>query len=505
MRYLNSPLRFFVFLLLTGFVPLVAGAQEFDYQPRPEFDYSFENAKINLRIHPQQVTLEGSVFYRLRADISGADTLVLNAPGITIDSVKSHGQNLAFVHKNQYLKIALTDSSQRGSKYSVKIYYKASPNFGLLKSSEGTIWTSMLPRATRHWLPVRDNPRTRMTVTLSMRVPDNFKVFASGISRGKHMYPDSTKKITFRTGNAIPITTLTFGVGHFHGINSFAEPNSISAAEQRKLVKKTKQIIQEIKKVTGMGYPFQRVTLAILKDDHWETKAYGASTIFLYKNRGAWMKQLRRGLCAQWVGVYLNEGRWAGSWPIRFMQTALLNRITGSGVPVNMSGGELQPPFSTVYNHFGVANWRKWQQSRIWSLPNPKHIVLDVMRSLLEIGPVTITPAMFKTIWYKVSGRTGPDVPFYPPQMVSNHRTTERNAVHYQVNFDLNAQTNTLELTFKTDSTSLQQPVMFTAIIKSDSVNRTKNIGVKGELDSVSISLPRGTQNVRLHVLNRKK
>jgi hypothetical protein len=502
---LSKILRSSFLLLIISSVSVAARAQNFDYQSRPEFDYSFKSAQINLRINPQKVALKGSVLYDLTANISGADTLKLNAPGMTIDSVRSKGKSLSFVKKDHWLRIVFAHPSKRGKKYSVKIYYQAAPHFGLLKSSEGTVWTSMLPRATQHWLPVRDNPRVRMNVTLALHIPDSYKVFASGIIRDKHMFRDSTKKITFSTGSAIPITTLAFGVGHFHGINSFAEPNSISSGEQQKLVRKTKQIIQSIKKATGMDYPFQRVTLAILNDDHWETKSYGASTIFLYKNRGNWITQLRRGLCAQWIGVYLNEGQWAKSWPIHFMQTALHNQVSDSAAYMRPKEYDPKTPFFTVYNFFGLKNWNFWQEYKSWNIPNTKHIVGEVIPELLKAGSATITPETFKSTWYKTSGQPRVNLPSFQPKITSTDSVTVSDTVRYRVKLEPNKTDSTLSVVFNAVKGHLKQPLAIPVTIISNGSKKKQQIQLSDSSDSVAIPIPAGTQNVRLQVSERQQ
>ncbi len=500
----SKVLKSLLLLAVFSSVSIAARAQSFDYHSHPRLNFTFKNAQISLQIDPQNVSLNGSVLYNLTANISGADTLLLDAPEIKIDSVQSQGRKLFYDQRDNHLRIALTDSSQRGKDYSVKIYYQAAPHFGLLKSSEGTIWTSMLPRSIRHWLPVRDNPRVRMNVTFSLHIPDDYKVFASGIIRDKHMFHDSTKKITFKTGDSIPITSLAFGVGHFHGINSFAEPNSISSKQQQKLVSETKKIIQSIKDATGKGYPFQRVTLAILNDDHWETKSYGASTVFLYKNRGNWLKQLRRGLVAQWIGVYLNEGQWSKSWPIHFMQAVLSNEISGSEVYMEPSKYDPQTPFPTVYDKFGLKDWNYWQDYKSWNIPIAENIIDEVISKLLKSGSTTVTPETFKIAWYKASGQPKVTLPTFHPTISSSGSEAGNDTIRYRVDFHLNEQKDTLNLAFKAEQGELQRALTLPVIIIADSSNQTKQIDLSGSAGSFSMLLPGGTQNVRLKIPARQ-
>ena len=489
------------FLLVLTFcmVAFSAKAQNFDYKSRPKLDFKFNRAKINLQINPQNLSIKGAVQYKLTANISGTDTLTLDDPGISIDSVRSQNERLNYYSNGDSLQIALGKPSQIGQHYQVTIAYHATPHFGLLKSSEGTIWTSMLPRSTRHWLPTKDNPRVMMNVTLSLRVPEDYKVFATGVSKNKQMYPDSTKKLTYVTGSRIPITTLAFGLGHFHGINSFAEAHCISDSVQHKLVNDTKKILARIKKATGMGYPYQRVNLVILKDDHWEQKSYGASTIFLYKNRGNWLSQLRRGLYAQWFGVYLHEAQWGDSRPVKFMQTVLHYQLTDSTAMMNAKNDGPHTGFSTVYDNFSPKNWNFWQHYPSWNIPNTKKIAAEVMPRLLKQGPGTLTSEKLDNMWYKISGQ--PKIKGLPAfdSTATKGNTAKSDTVLYAVTFKLNQSSDSLQLAFQAKKDTLQQKVNLPVQIMTNTGTQKKQVLFKGgAVDTVWVSLPAGTKNVNI-------
>jgi HEAT repeat protein len=479
----------------------IANAQEFDYSPHPVLNYKFTQAVVNLRLNPHNISLKGSVLYDVTPNINGADTLVLDAPQIKIDSVRSKGRSLNYRSKDGHLYIAVTNAAQRGKQYQVKIYYRAKPSFGLLKSSEGTVWTSMLPRSTRHWLPVKDNPRVEMKVTLSLRFPSDYKVFASGISKAQQMYPDSTKKITFETGRPIPITTLAFGVGHFHGINSFAEPNSIAPGKQPKLVRKTKQIIHKISNVTGMDYPYQRLSLVILNDHHWEEKSYGASTIFLYKNEGNWINQLRRGLIAQWFGVYKHSPRWGESKPIKFLQAVLYYQLVDSAALLKTGVDRPKLRVPTIYSQYSPENWNFWQEYVLHHSAT-KNIAIELMQQLFKQGNDTITPENFQDAWYQVSGQPRLKLPSYKTNSTIAVNiaadTLKSDTVRYRVNFKLNQLRDTLQLSFKAQKGILPHPVKLAAVIIADSSKQQRQINLADTMETVSLALPAGTQNVRL-------
>jgi hypothetical protein len=498
----------FFFMLIISAGTVAAHAQSFDYKSRPVLNFAFTKAEINLKLNPQKVSLNGSVLYHLKANISGADTLTLNAPGITVDSVRSPDRHLYFSTNDSLLKIALSSSSQRGHTYQVEIFYRAAPRFGLLKSSEGTVWTSMLPRSTRHWLPTKDNPRVQMKATLSLRIPADYKAFASGVSKGKKMFPDSTKKLTFLVDQPVPITALSFGVGHFQGINSFVEPNSISAKKRSELVDTVKQMLTHIKKATGEGYPYQRLNLVVLNDDHWEEKSYGVSTVILYKNRGDWMGQLRRGLYAQWFGVYKHAAQWAQAWPINFMQAILYNQLTDSTTSLKVKGDEPRPSFSTVYGHFSAKNWNMWQQYASQNMPNTKAIAVDLMPVLLNEEAGTVTDNSFREAWYTLSGQPHITLPSIQLKTKADTAEVVSDSIHYRVDYIMPQSSDTLhtlQLVFKAQKQGVQQSVKLPAQIITSTETHRRRISFSDTVDTVSLPIPNGTKNVRLKVPEGKK
>src|SRR5699024_8799906 len=114
-----------------------------------------------------------------------------------------------------------------------------------------------------------------------------------------------------------------------------------------------------------MEYPYQRLHIVILNDHFWEQKPYGASVIYLYKNKGSLLNQLRRGLYAQWFGVYQHEARWANAEPIQLFQTVLHYKISDNPIFLKNENTP-EADFSTVYETYSVNRWNFWQQMPQW-------------------------------------------------------------------------------------------------------------------------------------------
>lgn len=492
-----------IFCVSTG----TGQAQSFDFEPIPVLNYTFNEAEIDIQLNSEEGSIQGSVTYRLTANINGADTLQLDAPQIQVDSVRSQGQSLSYSMDGDQLNIALSDSAAMGAQYEVQIYYRATPQFGLLKSSDATMWTSTMPRSTRHWLPVKDHPRIEMITTLSLQVPAQYTVFASGVRTDSEVLSTSSKRVTFRTGRPIPVSMLSFGVGQLRQegvsmgikrINSYAENGSISPTEQSGLVNDARQIIGEIEDYTQQEYPYQRLNIVILNDHYWEQKPYGASTIYLYKNRGDWQSQLRRGLYAQWFGVYRHEIQWANARPIKLLQTILHFELTENRALLWANVDEPSLPYTTVYNAFSAENWNWWQQYPSWDYSNLniRQVTARLIPELLQGSSSVITGDSFEESWYQVSGQ--PRLPEFEVQSAAEKVVQQADSVRYRV--DYNVQGNTLNFVFQAQQGMIQQPLTVPVQITSGGGTNTSEVRFSGSVDSVSIAIPAGTQNVRLQV-----
>lgn len=491
----------FIFCIsVTGF------AQSFDYEKRPRLNFKLSDAVIDLRVNPAEGTVVGSVQYTVEANVNGVDTLVLQAPQLKIDSVLMQSKKTVFEQQNDALRIALTDSSVMRQQYNVQIYYQGTPKFGLHKSSEGSMWTSLLPQSNCHWVPVIDHPGVSLISTLSLTVPEQYSVIAPGVKTDEENAGNGEKKWTFRTGRQVPVSAISFAIGQFNEegisygikrIDSYAEPLAITADRQKELTREAESIIRQVESYTGMEYPFQRLHLVVLNDHYWETKPYGVSTVFLYKNRGDWLNQLRRGIYAQWFGVYQREVQWSSSWPIHLFQAAL-HFETADDPALLQPMEEPEVRFSTVYDNFSVEKWNWWQQYNTWNRSNLHQTAQRIIPMILENGPGTYTPSAYEDIWYQYSGQPSIDVPEFEAK--ANSSSTISDSIIYRVDYSVNAAQQNLQLVFSAQQGRIVDPISLPVdIISGGGANRS-SIQFSGSADTVNISLPAGTQNVQLNM-----
>lgn len=493
-------------LLISFFCNTInTNAQSFDYETKPRLDFGFLHAGIDLQVQPDDLGLKGSVEYTLRAHLSSADSLYLKAVGLKIDSVLTNRKTSSFETKNDMLIIPVTDSAVVGQQYQVEIFYHGTPDFGLLKTSEGSIWTSALPRTLRHWVPSVDHPAVNLVNELSLTVPDNYVVSATGVKTGEEDMADDKKRWTFRTGRPVPVTSVRFAIGHFNQedssygikqINTYAEPYTVTPGRQRTLANDAASIIRSAEEVAGVEYPYQRLNIVILNDHSWETKPYGASTVFLYQNRGDWLNQLRRGIYAQWFGVYQHEAQWAGAWPIQLFQTAMHFKMADKKALLQ-TASEPRQSFTTVYENFDVAHWNWWQGYQDWPYHSLQETAERIIPQIIQQGPGTYTPTLYEDLWYRFSGQPSINIPGFESPSSSNSKPDT--TVIYRVDYEMMPDQQSLQLIFTAQKGQMASPVKLSAEVIGGAANASF-FSVSGTSDTVAVAVPAGTQNVMLRV-----
>jgi len=168
-------------------------------------------------------SIDGSTTVRFAK--SDADLLVLNLAtidtsdvlGMTVQSVVLQGgENLAFVHEKNLLRIALPSSLQDTSE--IHIVYSGTPADGLIigknKFGDRTWFGDNWPNRAQHWLPVIDHPSEKATVNFEVTAPSDLKVIANGVLK------DTTSEKEMRTWRyecqyPIPTKVMVIGVAPF--------------------------------------------------------------------------------------------------------------------------------------------------------------------------------------------------------------------------------------------------------------------------------------------------
>lgn len=487
--------------LLLGMISSPSHAQQFDFEKYPKLNFSFNQLDLDLTIDPDSRNIKGTARYEIQANIEDVDSLVLQAAHMEISTVLVNDENTEFNLHNDSLIIKLPDSSETGQRYNVSVDYSTIAKFGILKNDQATVWTSLLPRSHLHWLPGIDHPRVTFHSNITIRIPSGYQAVANGVKIKEEVVDVEQVRYIYKTRNQVPATSLAFAIGQFDRdetsfgikkVNLSSEKGLLKESERSDLLEKASQVLEEAEQQLGTEFPFERLNLVVLQDHFWETKSWGASTVFIYKNRGDLINQLRRGIYGQWFGVFHREEQWSDAEATNLLQTALHFQITDEPAELAMEDHPGKD-VTTVYDAFGPEVWNRFQHRFDDLDANLKKTVIQSFSDLLSRGEGVYNFRDYGELWYRRNGQPFFDLKFDEQETADS---TEPDSVVYRVDY---AQSGSdLRLTFTAKKGAYDELVTLPLVqISSEGVD-TLEVTFTGVQDSVNIRVPAFIENVNI-------
>ncbi|TYP94912.1 HEAT repeat-containing protein [Fodinibius salinus] len=511
-RSIHSYQRYYlvgIVLLVTllGFQSLQA--QSFDYKSHPKLDFDFRSLNLELGIQPQNLRIDGSVTYSVEANVSGADTLTLFASHIDVRNVTVGDEAVEYSLQNDSLLIPVTDSTEIGNRYQIAIRYSGRPQFGLLKNSSGTVWTSMLPKTQRHWVPIIDNPQVDMKTEMTFSVPGDRQVWATGQKMTEKTGSESegVKQYKFTSQKQVPASSLSFAIGSFEEqsttygikrINVAVEQSLSDSVDTKNLLEKAYNYLEKAERKLQHEFPYSRLNVIVTGDHSWETKSWGASTVFLYADQQSIDTQLMRGIVGQWFGVLQREGQWSQADAISLYQTIIADELLNDSSLKLDSQTSPDLSFRTVYEKFGGKRWNQWQQNiNTWQEPSVRSVIFEASTKLLNALPPVISWDDYADYWYQQTGQPLFDLPRLREMNDINKKSTAGDTT-YNVFYDLNEAEGELKLRFESTGNSYSTLVSVEAHeVYSDKIEAT-TVTFTGVQDSVIIKVDPLINTLRL-------
>lgn len=489
--------------------------QSFDYESYPKLDFDFISLELDLGLQPQNLRIDGAATYQLRANISDADTVTLYAAHMDISNVTVDGNNADFMLHNDSLFVPLSEPSEAGQEYEMEIRYSGNPKFGLLKNDNSTVRTSHLPKSQRHWVPIVDNPHVDLKTTFNISVPSGFQVWATGQKTGEEAVSVDVMRYHFTSEQEIPASSLSLAVGKFDNqslskgskkINLAVERALSDTVDHQQLLQKAHNYLGQTEDHLQMDFPYDQLTILVMDDHQWETKAWSASTIHLYRNQGDLETQLLRGIIGQWFGSYQREMQWNQADAITFHQGLVYQSIADSNATIK-SKDTLQTGFSTVYEKFGVQRWSNWFEGwNSWDNEPVKTVIESAHKEVLEELPAVVSWSDYAEYWYRQSGQPL----FKIPDIVGAEDINERDAtseakdsVAYKVTYDLNEEEGQLRLSFEATYGVYKELTSINAYEVYPNSTDTSEVTFTGTNDSVMLQVDPMINTLRLEAPDR--
>ncbi len=472
-------------------------AQSFDHKAYPKLDFSFSTLELELGIQPQNLRIDGAASYEIEANISGADTLTLNASHLDISSVTVNDEQADYSLHDDSLYILVDDSSEIGQRYELNIRYSGRPQFGLLKNANGTVWTSQLPKAQRHWVPIVDNPRVTFETETSISVPSGYQSWASGRKTGEEAVSVDVMRYRFTSGE-IPASSLSFGLGQFNtrsgnigdkGINVIVEKSLADSVDIEQILGSAQEYVSQIEAQLELDLPYSALNIAVMEDHSWESKSWGASTVYLYTNGGDLYTQLLRGVIGQWFGSYQREDQWSQADAITLYQTLLYKTIS-EGVEELKAADKPETGNATIYENFGSNRWNEWQENlKNWQSPSIRSEMSASAAEVLNELPSVISWRDYAGFWYRRMGQPLFEMPSLDETKEKAVSESGTDSVSYEVVYALNEADGRLKLRFSATQGVFNELTTLTAYEVYPSNIDTSEVTFTGARDSVILQV----------------
>jgi len=496
---MNKTVTIISFLLLLLFSVQQLQAQTYDYQPFPRLDVTYEHMEGELDISPQG-QVRGDISYDIRFNVEKSDSIELHAVRMLVENVLIDERTMDFEMHNDRLIVYLDETFSRSQLANLRVVYSTSPSFGVLRTYRGTIFSSQLPRSTRHWLPISDYPSTRLSYDLTVRHSAGKSLVMGGSLVSNEVESVDTEVTRYQSSTARPVTSLFFAISDFASTNRVIssrnirmhveQPNRLEFSPDR-LITLANETIQRMEDLTGTEYPYRNLHLVALHDLMWEHRSFAAGVVLIDVNSDI-EQQIMFGVMSQWAGIQLREMQWSDADALQLLQGYFGNQLGLTSVSLDT----LQP-WNSLYKKISADNINRYKNHFEENSPISRYVTAS-KEALFDDTQYPFTWQDFTRKVYRVTGRMVTEKPIFETPEVE-----EEIIYGYSVVMDINESAEEATLRFSSDGPAVDELV--TTQVRQYTFNEsvTSELTFTGGTDEVVISLQSGIENVELSILNR--
>lgn len=479
-------------LILTILISFISTFQvcddlEFDYQSHPHHPFDIEHADIRLELEPDQHLVNGSVVYRVSSKIDGLTEIQLHAGELSLDDVLVNGVETEYQVLSDSLMIQLQDTLSRGAEFELWINWQSTSDFGLHRSYDGAFWSSMNPKAHRHWLPGFDHPREEFTVDAEITIPNGMEVLFNGDLGDVSIASENEKRVEWKSETPVPATGLGFVTGNFKISEMTAGftklrlfHSSVMQDQAAELVVEAARLKRIIEDELSFEFPWDALNVVVLSDNFWMERTHGSGTIYLFERLGNLEAQLARNMYLQWFGEYQRTEQYFGFGEL--IQTALHYQNADSMAII-------ENPDSL----FLIDQWNDWQKSYLIESSIFTSTIGESLNGFMREFSGVVHFNDYEELWYESTG-----VPFFgvTPTITEEDEIESPQNSTYQVDIELDEVNSELEFIFELLEGPGDQLFDVTLIEHQFDSITNKEISFTGELDTVTVSTPIATEFV---------
>ncbi|MBC9812034.1 HEAT repeat domain-containing protein [Crocinitomicaceae bacterium CZZ-1] len=257
------------------------------------------HTRLDVNVDWAKAYLYGKATITAKPHFYPSDSLILDAKGMTINSVKLDGKDLTYTYKDDFLKIKLGKTYTRNEQYTIVVDYIAKPNerktggSAAITSDKGLyfinndgseankmpqIWTQGETEASSVWFPTIDAPNAKTSQEIFVTVEDKFVTLSNGKLVSSKKNTDGTR--TDHWKQELPHAPYLFmlGIGEFKivkdtytrkdgkkiDVHYYVEPEWEKYAKS--IFGHTPEMIQFFSEKLGVEYPWDKYHQIVVRD-----------------------------------------------------------------------------------------------------------------------------------------------------------------------------------------------------------------------------------------------
>lgn len=475
-------------------------AQQHDYPRYPKTDFTIEHLEAALEINEQK-QIKGDVTYSIRWIIGGADSLLLDAERIQIDDVLLNERTMDYAFNDNKLTIYFNETFNRNDTATLRLLYSADPTFGIHSNYSGTVFTSLLPLSTNHWLPVLDHPGMAMTTDITVTHPSSRTLIMSGRKTGNSVVSVEQEQTRYESRYPIPVTALFFAIGAFQPdsrtidnvrYNLFAEQPNGADFDLYSIQKSAAETVQQMEEITGVDYPYSDLHVVMMDDLVWETRTFGAGTILVDLSHSV-EQQVRYGVAAQWAGVITRNMSWSDPYAVQLMQGYFARELN-----LEPSPADSLLPWDSLYKAVSQDNIHRFTHYLAMH-PQLDSLMPVVFPEIFNEEYQPVTWQSFAQMIYKNSGQ-----PFMEEPEFKFPDDQEASSYNYTATITQKETEGEAVVEFKAKDRVLEELVSVEVTLFSfDGVER-EELSFTGSSDKIVLTVPASIENISLEVKDRQ-
>ncbi len=224
---------------------------------------------VDLEVRPAEKSIAGEVEIRFASRIERLSEVDLDAPGLTVGSVRSGDRTLAFRSEGDHLRVPLDPPARLDEERVLRIAYTGRPEKGMRFGAD-QVFTVF---HTSRWMVCRNEPGDKATLELRLVLPAGLEVAASGRPVRRETLPDGRVRHVWVEDRPVSSFLYGFAAARFREASLQEGPvelrllaPGLTPEELRTIFARTGEMLRFLERRAGVPFPGARYTQVLLPD-----------------------------------------------------------------------------------------------------------------------------------------------------------------------------------------------------------------------------------------------